>query len=114
MLDMNKKGYTFPDIIIVAVLVGLVTLFVFNRASYAFSDVSEIERVAAETLITKGATEYGKSIIETLKNEQNIYLTGKDLKDAGYLVDDENKMSNMKVEITYSVNNNEVTAKLVK
>lgn len=111
---MNRKGYTIPDIIIVAVLVGLVTLFVFGRASYAFSDISEIEENAAETLVVKGATEYGKSIIDTLKKEGNITLSGNDLKQVGYLIDDDNKMSSIKVEVTYNTEKGTVEAKIVK
>ena len=95
---MQNKGYTIPELVIVIIVVGIFSLIAINKASYAFVDNDVVSEETEEMILVKTATSYASSIIETLKND-DIYVTGKDLVEAGYLVDDENTLANVKLKL---------------
>ena len=64
-------------------------------------------------ILVKTATSYASSILETLKND-DIYVTGKDLVEAGYLVDDENTLANVKLKLSYNAETGSVKVEILK
>lgn len=101
MVIMQSKGYTIPELIVVIVVVGIFSLVAINKASYAFVDNDSITEETEEMILIKTSTAYANNIIETLKTD-DIYITGKDLIDAEYLVDDEHIFTNVKLKLSYN------------
>ena len=102
---MQNKGYTIPELIIVIVVVGIFSLVAINKVSYAFVDNDSLTEETENLILIKTSTEYANSILDTLKVE-DVYITGKDLVEANYLVDDNNIYTNVKLKLSY----NETTA----
>ncbi len=102
---MQKKGYTIPELIAIIVIVGIFSILAINKASYAFVDNNNISKETQEMILIKTAKSYASSILETLKND-DIYITGNDLKEANYLVDDDHIFSNVKIKLSYNKNTN--------
>ena len=102
---MQNKGYTIPELIVVIVVVGIFSLVAINKASYAFVDNDSLTKETEEMILIKTSTDYANSILDTLK-ESDVYITGKDLVEANYLVDDDNIYTNVKLKLSY----NETTA----
>lgn len=98
---MQDKGYTIPELIVVIVIVGLFSIIAINKASYAFIDNEALNEETEEMILIKTSTAYASSIIETLKMD-DIYITGKDLVEAEYLVDDEHIFTNVKLKLSYN------------
>ncbi len=97
----NEKGYTLPELIVVIVVVGIFTFITINKMSYAFQDNNQITKETEELILLKTANTYAENIIDTLK-ENDVYITGKDLVDEEYLIDDEHKMTNVKLKLSYN------------
>lgn len=110
---MQNKGYTIPELIIVIVVVGIFSLIAINKASYAFVDNDAINEETEEMILIKTSTAYANSILETLKTD-DIYVTGQDIVDAGYLVDDDHKLSNIKLKLSYNAEANQVKVEILK
>ncbi len=110
---MQNKGYTIPELVIVIIVVGIFSLIAINKASYAFVDNDAVSEETEEMILVKTATSYASSIIETLKND-DIYVTGKDLVEAGYLVDDENTLANVKLKLSYNAETGSVKVEILK
>ncbi len=110
---MQNKGYTIPELVIVIIVVGIFSLIAINKASYAFVDNDVVSEETEEMILVKTATSYASSIIETLKND-DIYVTGKDLVEAGYLVDDENTLANVKLKLSYNAETGSVKVEILK
>lgn len=110
---MQKEGYTIPELIIVIVIVGVFSIIAINKASYAFVDTDKVNEQTQDMILIKSATAYGKSIIETLKNGEQ-YITGKDLIDAEYLIDDNNVYNNAKIKLSYNVEGDSVSVEILK
>ena len=102
---MQNKGYTIPELIVVIVVVGIFSLVAINKASYAFVEDNSIAEETENMILVKTSTDYANSILDTLK-ENDVYITGKDLVEANYLVDDDNIYTNVKLKLSY----NETTA----
>ena len=110
---MKNEGYTIPELIIVIILIGVFSIVAINKASYAFVDTNTINSETEEMILIKSATTYGKSIIDKLKNEDQ-YITGKDLTEADYLVDDENVYTNTKIKLSYNAETDSVSVEILK
>ena len=110
---MQNKGYTIPELIIVIVVVGIFSLVAINKASYAFVDNDSITEETEEMILIKTSTNYANSILDTLK-ESDVYITGKDLVEANYLVDDDNIYTNVKLKLSYNENTSSANVEILK
>lgn len=110
---MQNRGYTIPELIVVAVVLGLFSIVTINKASYAFVDTNEVSETTEEMILIKSATAYGNSIKETLKSEKTKYISASDLVTAGYLVDDE-EYKNVKVKLDYKEDTDSVSVEIIK
>lgn len=110
---MQNKGYTIPELIIVIVVVGIFSLIAINKASYAFVDSDTISKETEEMILIKTSTAYANSILEDIKND-DIYVTGKDIIEAGFLVDSENVFSNVKLKLSYNAETNSPKVEILK
>lgn len=111
---MKNKGYTIPELVVVIVVVGVVSLIAINRVSYAFQDTDTIVEKTEEQILIKSATAYAKSIKDQLKNNGDVYIIGKDLVDAEYLIDDDNIYTNTKVRLSYVETDDNVFVEILK
>ena len=98
---MQNKGYTILELIVVIIVVGIFSIVAINKASYAFVDNDAITEETEEMILIKTSTAYASSILDTLKTD-DIYITGKDLVEAEYLVDDEHIYTNVKLKLSYN------------
>lgn len=110
---MQNKGYTIPELIIVVVVVGIFSLVAISKASYAFQNDDDITEETKEMILIKTSKAYGASILETLKND-DIYINGKDLVEAGFLVDDDNTYGNVKLKLSYNAATNSANVEILK
>ena len=110
---MQDRGYTIPELIVVAVVLGVFSIIMINKASYAFVDPNEISEQTEEMILIKSATAYGSSIKETLKNEKTKYILASDLVEAGFLIDDE-EYKNVKIKLDYTEENDNISVKVIK
>lgn len=110
---MQNRGYTIPELIIVAVVLGLFSIITINKASYAFVDTNEVSEKTEEMILLKSATAYGNSIKETLKEEKTKYLSTNELVTAGYLVDDD-EYKNVKIKINYEEDTDSISVEVIK
>lgn len=118
----KKNGYTFIDILIIIVGLGLATLFTVPKISHAFeSDKDELYSETLE-LYLKQATKYGDTIKEEIKNSDSYVVSIKDLVDKGYVgsvngevtdIRDGSSMLNLKIHLIYNDNSDSVYAELV-
>lgn len=110
---MQKSGYTIPELLVVVVVVGIFSMVAINKASYAFEDTNEVTAQTEEMILIKSATAYANSILDSLK-EEDVYLTGKDLVEKEYLVDDSNTYGNTKIKLSYKEETNSVSVEILK
>ena len=110
---MQNKGYTIPELIIVIVVVGVFSLIAISKASYSFQNDNDITEETKEMILIKTSKAYGESILDTLKSD-DIYINGKDLVDAGFLVDDDNTYSNVKLKLSFNETTNNVNVEILK
>lgn len=119
---LKKNGYTFIDILIIIVGLGLATLFTVPKISHAFEgDKDELYSETLE-LYLKQATKYGDTIKEEIKNSDSYVVSIKDLVDKGYVgsingevtdIRDGSSMLNLKIHLIYNDNSDSVYAELV-
>ena len=109
---MQNRGYTIPELIIVIVVIGIFSFLLINKTSYAFASTDEVAKETEKMILIKTSTAYGNSILEQVKEEEQ-YITGKDLVDAGFLVDEDNKYSNIKLKISYNEATNSVNVEIL-
>lgn len=110
---MQNKGYTVPELIVVAVVLGLFSIITINKASYAFEDTKEVNSQAEEMILVKSATAYGNSIKDSLKEEKTKYISASDLVAAEYLMDDEN-YKGIKIKIDYQEDTDSISVEIIK
>ncbi len=110
---MQNKGYTVPELFVVIVIVGIFSMLAINKVSYAFLDSDKTSDETRDLVITKVASVYAETIKETLK-ENEIYITGKDLVDAGFLVDDDHTFTNIKLKLSYNKETNSPHIEILK
>lgn len=110
---MENRGYTIPELIVVAVVLGLFSIITINKVSYAFVDTNEVSENTEEMILVKSATTYGNKNKETIKNEKSVYISASDLVEAGYLADDED-YKNVKVKIDYKEDTDSISVEVIK
>ena len=69
---MNKKGYTVVDLVIVIAVLGIMTVFMISKVSYALSDDNSQMYDLEVKLIETQAKAYGSTKIEELKQNDSI------------------------------------------
>ena len=109
---MNNKGYTLPELIILAVVLGIISFVTINKASYAFEETEAKTTKTEEKVIIKSATLYGESIKDTLKKEKSKYILATDLIEAGYLGDVEEYHS-LKIKLEYEEKTDQIAVELI-
>lgn len=112
-MQNENRGYTIPELIIVAVVLGLFSVITINKASYAFEDTNEVSEQTVEMILVKSATAYGESIKETLETEKTKYISASDLVSAGYLIDDE-EYKGIKIKIDYEEETEKISVEVIR
>lgn len=110
---MKSNGYTIPELLVVIIIMGILATIVINKASYAFTDPNEESKKTEEMILIKSATAYGKSILESLKIEDK-YISGRDLIDSEYLIDTDNQYNDVKIKLSYNVEEDNVSVEILK
>ena len=110
---MQNKGYTIPELIIVAVVLGFISIIAINKASYAFVDVNKVSEETQGMILMKSATAYATSIKDTIKTEKTKYITANDLVDAGYLMDS-TEYKNAKIKLEYKADVDNIVVTIIK
>lgn len=118
----KRNGYTFIDILIVILSLGLVTLFTVPKLSHAFeNDKNELYNDSLELYLNQ-ATKYGNTIKSEVKENNSYIVTIKDLVDKGYIgssdgevtdIRDGSSMLNMKIHLIYDEEKDTVYAQVV-
>lgn len=100
---MNNRGYTLKELLIVLGIVSLLAIISIAKISFAFSDIDNTEDIKYEEnkLIKKAADIYAKQNIEKVKENKELYVSGKELIDSKVLANSEN-YNDLKVKITYN------------
>lgn len=89
----NKDGYTIIELMIVIVVIGIFAFVTINKASYAFSDNSEVLKELEEqktALIETAAEKYGNEHMDVFEESNSTYIRVTDLIEGNYLLLDEN------------------------
>ena len=120
VIRMKKKnGYTIIELTVLLFVMGIVTLVVLTKTSYAFKDSNDEVRYNQAKLIIKQAEKYGESIKEELKTEVTKTIVVQTLIDQKLLIpnedgkiisaEDDNKYLNSdKIELKYDTKSNSV------
>ena len=111
---MNKKGYTLPELLVVLGIVTLIAIVSIIKVSFAFSDINNDEEIKKqeEILIKKASLSYSNTIIDRIKDEKVIYISGTDLVDSGFLTNDDS-YKNLKIKLSYNEENDQINYELV-
>lgn len=109
----SNKGYTIPELVVVAAFLGIVSIFMISKASYAFVDEESIGKETYEMILNKSASTYGNHIKETLRQEKSKYITASDLVEAGFLADDE-EYKNIKIKLEYKEETDTISVDFIK
>ena len=111
---MKKNGYTLPELLIVLGVVTLIALISIIKISFAYSDINNEEKIKTQEkiLIKKASLAYSNTILDRLKDEKVVYVTGKDLMKSGFLAEDESYNS-LKVKLSYSSKKDKVNYEVV-
>jgi prepilin-type N-terminal cleavage/methylation domain-containing protein len=112
VIKLKNRGYTIPELIIVAVVVGIFSITIINKASYAFVDTNEISEETQNLILVKSATAYANSIKDELKEENTKYVSAEDLVEAGYLSDDD--YDNNKIKIEYNEETDSIKVEVIE
>ena len=119
-----KNGYTFKEMLVIIIVLGVFTLGIISFTSYAYKDRTPDYYKEKIHLIEKRAVEYGATL-ESLPTEGNMIITVKDLVEKGYFVADDNEgnvsdprnskatLNGVKVKLSYLENGN-VIAKVIE
>jgi type II secretory pathway pseudopilin PulG len=111
---MNKKGYTLPELLVLLGVVSVIAIISIVKISFAFSDINnkdEIEK-QEETLIEKASMSYANTIIDRIKDEKVVYITGSDLMDAGFLAEDE-EYNILKIKLSYDEEQDKINYEVI-
>lgn len=111
---MNKEGYTLPELLVVLGIVSVIAIFSIVKISFAFSDIDNKEEIKNQekNLIKKASLLYSNTIIDRIKEEKVIYISGMDLIDSGFLVD-EDEYKILKIKLSYDEENKKVKYEVV-
>lgn len=75
----KKNGYTAIDLIIVIVVLGVITLFVIGKNSYAFEDHTEEFYQNKLDLILQRAEKYGETIKDQIEKDGEVIVSVNEL-----------------------------------
>ena len=111
---MNKKGYTIPELLIVLGFVTLIAIVSIVKISFAFSDINNADEIEKQEnlLIKNAALSYAKSISDRVKNEKVVYISGEELIENKFLVD-ENNYKSLKIKLYYNESKDEINYEVV-
>ena len=99
---MKKNGYAVKELIILSAILAVVFGVAITRVSFAYEEIMDEENVEIERnhYLTVAAEYYAKANEEEMKEEET-FIFGSDLIEAGYLCDTGDKASeNAKIKIT--------------
>lgn len=111
---MNKKGYTLPELLVVLGIVSLIAIVSIIKISFAFSDINNNDEIKKQedNLIKKASLAYSNTIIDRIKDEKIVYISGVELIDAGFLIED-TSYKNLKIKLSYNEENDSVNYEVV-
>lgn len=111
---MKKNGYTLPELLVLLGVVSLIAIISIVKISFAYSDINNADEIKAQekTLIKKASLSYSNTILDRIKDEKVVYVTGKDLIKAGFLVDDE-LYNSLKVKLSYNEKKDKINYEVV-
>lgn len=114
-MKLNIKGYTLPELFILLVVVSLIFLVIIVKTSFAFKEIDNGDEIANQEklLIEKASLSYSNSIIDRIKDEKVVYVTGTDLIDSGFLASDD-LYKTLKIKLSYDEENDKVNYEVVK
>jgi hypothetical protein len=95
-------------------VVSVIAIISIVKISFAFSDINnkdEIEK-QEETLIEKASMSYANTIIDRIKDEKVVYITGSDLMDAGFLAEDE-EYNILKIKLSYDEEQDKINYEVI-
>ncbi len=110
---MQKNGFTIPELLIVIFVVGVFSLIAIHKVSYAFMEESTVVEDTEELILKKTSIAYANTILDSVK-ENDVYITGQDLIEAGFLVDENHTMASQKVKISYNTTADSIEAQVLK
>ena len=111
---MKKNGYTLPELLVLLGVVSLIAIISIVKISFAYSDINNADEIKAQekNLIKKAYLSYSNTILDRIKDEKVVYITGKDLIKAGFLIDDESYNS-LKVKLSYNEKKDKINYEVV-
>lgn len=101
-MKLNKRGYTLIELIILLASVTVIALVVIVKTSFAFKEIDNSKEIAKqEKLLIKNASlAYSNTIIDKIKEEKVVYVTGDELIEGGFLSQDD-MYKTLKVKLSY-------------
>lgn len=111
---MKKNGYTLPELLVLLGVVSLIAIISIVKISFAYSDINNADEIKKQeqTLIKKASLSYSNTILDRIKDEKVVYVTGKELIESGFLTDDESYNS-LKIKLSYNEKNDKVKYEVV-
>jgi Tfp pilus assembly protein PilE len=124
MKSLNKFGYTKMEVLVVAVLLGIVAFITINSTSYAFAIDTTDSVKEVKALIEKQAEEYALDNLDLFKEADTNYILVSDLVDNGYMMTNSDGMvtspdnsgktfNDNKVKVEYNKESNKVEATFI-
>ena len=124
MKSLNKFGYTKMEVLVVAVLLGIVAFITINSTSYAFAIDTTDSVKEVKALIEKQAEEYALDNLDLFKEADTNYILVSDLVDNGYMMTNNDGMvtspdnsgktfNDNKVKVEYNKDSNKVEATFI-
>ncbi len=115
----KQNGYTVIELISLIIVLGVATIIVLAKTSYAFKDPNDLVRYNQDKVIISQAKAYGESIKEDLKDEPTKIILVQTLIDEGYLsansegkiisaTDETADINGNKIEIIYNTTNDSI------
>lgn len=112
----KKNGYAIQELIILCAIIGIIFGYSITKISFAYQEASEKENLLEEeNNAIKLATEvYIKSHEEEFTKTEETFLFGKDLTDAGYLIQTKDfDYSKTKIKVTYNKETKKYTIEIM-
>lgn len=124
MKSLNKFGYTKMEVLVVAILLGIVAFITINSTSYAFAIDTADSVKEVKTLIEKQAEEYALDNLDLFNEADTNYILVSDLVDNGYMMTNNDGMvtspdnsgktfNDNKIKVEYNKDNNKVEATFI-
>ena len=124
MKSLNKFGYTKMEVLVVAVLLGIVAFITINSTSYAFAIDTTDSVKEVKALIEKQAEEYALDNLDLFKEADTNYILVSDLVDNGYMITNNDGMvtspdnsgktfNDNKIKVEYNKDSNKVEATFI-